>query len=374
MNLLTTSEEVPPPAILEPRERMTAFANELRACGYSIEACAKRLGVFPRLGVNFWKPLRPRWRPQENDRVDTLLSLLIDGCQVKADQLTRQFSSAFVDAALEMRLADKRGQMLESRLCLFPCDGHYVATDRALKNQAINQVMWLWGESYILGGLVKRTPRRRAIDLGTGSGIHGLLASRHSTQVVCLDVNPRALVFARFNAALNSIENVEVVQSDLFAAIDSTFDLMLANPPYIPDPCARAGDNFWSGGLNGTDVLQKIIEALPTRLDPDGTCHIISLFPNPPGTTIRMHFDRWLNGAVGHYQVLDHTWPVPGYQDILSEQPFQGDKSDWRFGVVSLRPAPDKEGWWKEATNNGIFFRNDGTCGVVADHDLVRSS
>jgi len=68
--------------------------------------------------------------------------------------------------------------------------------------------------------------------------------------------------------------------------------------------------------------------------------------------------------------VLDHTWSVPHYEDQLSERPPRLDKSAWRFGVVSLRRAPSGHGWWRAKGNRGVFFRDDGSCSVVADHDL----
>jgi SAM-dependent methyltransferase len=369
VTLATISEHVPAPAILADRGKMTAFVGELRRSGYDLAACAKRLGVFGRLGVNFWPAMRSRWTPQEKDSVDTLLSLFIDGEPISTDRVAALFSAPFVDSALAMGLAEQEGETLRSRVCLFPCYGKYLATDRATKNTGVNQVMWLWGESYILGGLVKRFPRRRAIDLGTGSGIHAILASDHSTRVVSVDINPRAITFASFNAALNGITNIDFVLSDLLTNVEGNCDLLLANPPYAPDAAAKAGDNFWSGGVEGTELLRRIVEALPTRLDEDGGANIIALYPNPRGTTIREHFDHWLGGGVGKWEVLDHTWPVPRYEDLLSEEPFRGDKTSWRFGVVSLRRSKAGNGYWKEVAGKAVFFRPDGSCSVVADHD-----
>lgn len=223
---------------------MTAFADELRRCGYDLARCAVRLGVFPRLGVNFWPAMRYRWTPRHDDPVDTLIELFIDGSPITTDRLRTHTSATFVDAALEMGLADLDGLFLQSKICLFPCFGKYIVTDRAAKNTKINQVMWLWGESFILGGLVKRAPRKRAIDLGTGSGVHAILASSHCQQVVAVDINPRALEFSKFNGALNGISNIEFVLSDLFGCVESTCDLLTANPPYAPDSAANAGDNF----------------------------------------------------------------------------------------------------------------------------------
>jgi SAM-dependent methyltransferase len=370
MKLTTISEFVAPPRLLA-QTRMAEFADELRQNGYDLAACAKRLGVSPRLGVNFYPAFRGVWAPNSEDPVDSLLSLFIDGSRCAVEQLSKHFSSGFIDNALETTLLERDGSCLRSKLCLFPCYGKYMVTDRPDRNTGINQVMWLWPESFLLGGLVKRSPRGRAIDLGTGSGVHAILASDHSLEVVGVDINPRAIEFSRFNAALNSVTNAEFVLSDLFNSVNSTCDLLVANPPYAPDRAAKAGDNFWSGGIDGTEILRRIVEALPTRLDIGGTAHLNALFPNPPGTTVRERVDRWLGRAADSFEVLDHTWRVPRYEDLLSEQPVEGDKSAWRFGVVSFRRSASAHASWREVAGRGIFFQRDGSCSMVADHEAA---
>ena len=369
MLLETISREIPMPVILDSHNRMTQFAEELRNSGYDLANCAKRLDVFPRLGVNFWQKMRLNWTPREGDPVDNLIKLFVDSQPVKAGLIAKQISVNFVDTALEMGLVEKDGEFLKTSFSLFPCFGKYLVTDQAPKNTAINQVMWLWGESYLLGGLVKRVPRRRGIDLGTGSGVHAILASDHCERVVGADVSPRALAFSKFNAALNGKSNIDFFLSDLLNSIEGTCDLLVSNVPYAPDTAAQAGDNFWSGGLDGFDLLRRVVQALPERLDADGTAHINSLFPNAPGTKIKDYFDRWLGDRIADWEVLDHTWPVPYYDDLLSDEPYRGDKSAWRFGVVSMRRSPNGQGWWKELGGKGSFFKSDGSCKVVADHD-----
>lgn len=369
MKLPIISEQVDAPRPLADSTRTTAFLDTLRTLGYDQAACAARLGSFPRLGVNFWDQMRPDWKPNLEDPIDAFITLFVDSKQLSADRLCSLTSISFVDAAVEMGLVQLNGGTLQPKLPLFPCYGIYIVTDGSARNTAINQVMWLWGESYLLGGLVNRAPRRRAIDLGTGSGVHALLASRHCQSVVAADVSPRALEFGRFNAALNGRTNVDFVISDLLNAIPGTADLLVTNVPYAPDSAAKAGDNYWSGGLDGFDLLRRIVAALPERLEDGGVAHINSLFPNAPGTTIRENFDRWIGGKIDSYEVLDHTWGVPTYEDALSEQPYEGDKSAWRFGVVSLRRAASGQGYWRNLGKFGSFFAADGSCKFVADHD-----
>ena len=371
MKLATVVDAVDPPLVLSTPARMGALVDTLRELGYDVAGCAKRLRVFPRLGVNFWEAMRPQWQPQPGDAAGCLIRLFVDSADVPVDTLHALVPAGFIDDALAMRLLELEGEMLRPKLSLMPCDGMYFVTDRAAKNTALNQVMWLWGESYLLAALVNRTPRRCAFDVGTGSGIHALLASRHCDRVVGLDVSTRALEFARFNAALNGVSNAEFMLSDLLDGVDGNCDLLVTNVPYAPDLAARAGDNFWSGGVDGMDLLRRIVRAIPERVDADGVVHINSLYPLAPGSTLRGNFAQWLGAQFDTLQTLDHTWPVPFYEDLLSDSPVVGDKSAWRFGVVSLRRAPRAQaGWWREA-GEGSFFRADGSSRGAADHDAA---
>lgn len=78
-------------------------------------------------------------------------------------------------------------------------------------------------------------------DVGTGTGALalGVGAARPDAQVTATDLSPGALALARENAALNGLE-VRFVQTDLLADVDGPFDLIVSNPPYLPD-ADRAG-------------------------------------------------------------------------------------------------------------------------------------
>ncbi|MFQ6607578.1 MAG: peptide chain release factor N(5)-glutamine methyltransferase [Fidelibacterota bacterium] len=76
------------------------------------------------------------------------------------------------------------------------------------------------------------------VDVGTGSGCIAVsLASKlSSAKIVAVDMDKPALELARENAALNSLaEQIEFRQLDILSEeIDGKFDLLLSNPPYIP--------------------------------------------------------------------------------------------------------------------------------------------
>jgi len=112
----------------------------------------------------------------------------------------------------------------------------------------------------------------RILDIGCGAGPGGiaaaLTAKAGARELVLADINPRALGFARANAALAGLNDVVFQQSDLYASLAGRFDLIVANPPYLVD----AGERTYrhGGGLLGSALSLRIVrEGLP-RLAPGG--------------------------------------------------------------------------------------------------------
>lgn len=78
------------------------------------------------------------------------------------------------------------------------------------------------------------TEEAKVLDVGCGYGPIGLVAAKLANRghVTMIDVNSRAVQLAKENAEMNKINNVTVLESDLFAALnDEKFDVVLTNPP-----------------------------------------------------------------------------------------------------------------------------------------------
>jgi release factor glutamine methyltransferase len=114
--------------------------------------------------------------------------------------------------------------------------------------------------------------RMRILDIGAGSGAGGLyaasLASRFAPVVTLADINRCALRFCKVNADLNSVPNVQTIESDLFAGVEGKFDLILANPPYLVDSLARLYRH--GGGDLGFELSLKLAEQGVARLAAGG--------------------------------------------------------------------------------------------------------
>lgn len=107
------------------------------------------------------------------------------------------------------------------------------------------------------------------VDVGAGSGVGGILAGRMSGagRVVLADVNARALALAAVNAAHAGVD-VELVKTSGLDGLDSGFDLIVANPPFMN---GAGGRTYASGGaVHGAELSLQWARAGARRLSAGG--------------------------------------------------------------------------------------------------------
>jgi methylase of polypeptide subunit release factors len=108
----------------------------------------------------------------------------------------------------------------------------------------------------------------RVVDIGCGSGAGGIVASQTAKRVVLADVSEEALAFARVNAALAGLAQVEFVRSDVLAQVEGPIDLIVANPPYMRDDLGRTYRD--GGGAFGESLSLRIVREAASRLERGG--------------------------------------------------------------------------------------------------------
>ena len=116
----------------------------------------------------------------------------------------------------------------------------------------------------------------RALDLFTGSGVLAVAAAlAGATQVTAVDLSRRAVLSARLNAWRNGVgARVSVRRGDVFAPVaGERFDLIVANPPYLPgeERLPRGGAaRAWEGGADGRLLVDRLCDGAAGHLTPDG--------------------------------------------------------------------------------------------------------
>ncbi|MBA2324208.1 MAG: methyltransferase [Pseudonocardiales bacterium] len=79
--------------------------------------------------------------------------------------------------------------------------------------------------------MTEARPTDRVLDMGTGSGVNAILAAQRGSEVLGVDLNPAAVDAARRNADRHEVQ-ARFEASDIYSAVDGTFDLMIIDPPF----------------------------------------------------------------------------------------------------------------------------------------------
>lgn len=143
-----------------------------------------------------------------------------------------------------------------------------------------------------------------ALELCAGTGIAALVLSRHAKRVVAADITARSVHFARFNGRLNGCENVEFAQGDLYEAVaDSTFDRIVAHPPYVPT--FVQSQVFRDAGETGETVFQRIVAGLPRHLRPGGSFYAVTAgWDSSTEGPFEKRIRRWLGEAERGFDLI----------------------------------------------------------------------
>lgn len=131
----------------------------------------------------------------------------------------------------------------------------------------------------------------RILDLCTGSGCIALALAHHlkTATVLATDISKTAVALTQKNIQhLNLDQRVIVAQGDLYEPLASMvdiqpFDLIVANPPYIPSGQLVTLDRNvrdyepWEaldGGMDGLTIHRRILKDAPAHLRPGGQIYL----------------------------------------------------------------------------------------------------
>jgi ribosomal protein L3 glutamine methyltransferase len=126
------------------------------------------------------------------------------------------------------------------------------------------------------------TAGMRILEIGTGSGCIAVACALAfpDARVVATDVSTGALAVAAANVARHGVgDRVRLVRADIYDGVEGRFDLIVSNPPYVPESDLRAmpPEIAWEprgalvgGGADGLDLVRRIILGAPGHLRPGG--------------------------------------------------------------------------------------------------------
>ncbi len=209
--------------------------------------------------------------------------------------------------------------------------------------------------------VISTSPAADALDLCSGSGIAALVLSRSVKRVVACDITSRATHFAQFNQRLNGCSNVEVVQGDLYGAVEGRrFDRIVAHPPYVPSSSQAL--IYRDSGETGEMLMRRIVEGLPHCLRPGGTLYAVCAGWDSKEGLFEERARRWLKDRQDEFDVIFALHRETSPEEIAKK-------------VVELNRAnePSRQTDWNELFRSAGLERNVYGAIVIQRKNLART-
>lgn len=120
-------------------------------------------------------------------------------------------------------------------------------------------------DSFLLKKYVKRFARGKVLEVGVGSGIQ----IKDLKNAEGVDIDKESVEFCKE-------QGLNVYYSDLFSNVKGKFDVIIFNPPYLPEDEIKDIDLV--GGKNGWETIERFFENVKDYLKEKG--EILILFSN----------------------------------------------------------------------------------------------
>ena len=135
-------------------------------------------------------------------------------------------------------------------------------------------------DSYLLADNLEIKSGQSVLEIGTGSGIVAMYASKLTDDITVTDINFDACLLAEKNFKDNGIENIEILFGNLFEPVKNRkFDVILFNTPYLPTEDDEVLDDTinyaFDGGLNGRKVIDLFLNEVGDHLNDGGIVQMI---------------------------------------------------------------------------------------------------
>ncbi len=145
-------------------------------------------------------------------------------------------------------------------------------------------------DSYLLEECVKKFAKGKIVlDLGAGSGIQTEVAIKFGAKsVLSSDIDDDSIIFLKSKSPFRGLldarsaprtkvrglsststsKNYNVIKSDLFSKIKGKFNLIIFNPPYLPEDSLEDSESklITTGGKKGDEIILRFLKNVKSYL------------------------------------------------------------------------------------------------------------
>lgn len=122
--------------------------------------------------------------------------------------------------------------------------------------------------------LIKKNPTLKFLEIGAGSGINLEVAKKlgvKNKNIFSSDINLKSVNHC-------NLLGFNCIQSDLFEKIKGKFDLIIFNPPYLPEDSREPIDSklATTGGKKGNEIILRFLQQAKNHLEKNGKIFLIT--------------------------------------------------------------------------------------------------
>jgi methylase of polypeptide subunit release factors len=302
------------------------------------------MAICERLGIGSIVAVEPLHAPQNLLRLrdpgpqSALIRLFLLQQAAPEAELQPAFRACDAELLVELGLVERQSERLVPQADLYPYGEDWLATDRsdrAGEGRAgrFDAVMPLNMSSHTLAQLVLPSPVGVVLDVGTGCGVHAIRAARRARHVIATDLNPRALRFAAFNAALNGVGNIELREGDLWEPVrGERFDQIVANPAF--SLAAETEFLFRDGGARGDRMTGALLAGAVEHLRDGGVAQVIGEFPTIGESGFEEQVEGWVGDTPCDRLLLRFGAMEPlEYAVAYAHQPFSQSREEYEAAL-----------------------------------------
>ncbi len=278
-------------------ERVREIGLFLQSSGYDVAHLADQLGLGESLHANL-DNLEPMLQRTEGlSLIHVLARLFFVGWPVEAEVCRRVLPDHFVTCCTEAALLEDAGNSFEPGAIVLPVSDLLIACDLP-RHRGKNPEMVIGPSpsSEIIERSAIWDEAGKVLDLGTGTGVLALQAARHSEHVTGVDISERAIEYARFNKALNGVNNVAFACGDSFEPVaGQRFSRIIANPPFFLSPAKEFTHCDSPMELDG--FSRKLVAEAPRYLEEGGFFQMICEWVQIGGEPWQQRLRSWAEGS-----------------------------------------------------------------------------
>jgi methylase of polypeptide subunit release factors len=284
-----------PEALLGLAEPLLDRLRESVNVGFDASSIAEAEAIAPRQFDAVRLPLVHAWLRSRGDAAAIWARLFAYRDAVETDEVTALIGAALFSALRDAGALHPHEGTVRSTLRLMPFGKLLLASDEVEARE--DPVMGPGATTLELWRAMSVEPGTRVLDIGCGAGSLALAAARAGAgEVVGVDLDPRAIAYARFNARLNRITQARFEAGDLAAPVaGERFDLVVSQPPFVTQPPSLATTTYLHGGRRGDELTHRMLGQLPALLGDRGRALV--LFDTADDEGLMEHVAASLGGA-----------------------------------------------------------------------------